>query len=427
MRTCDRLRNDYGARFAEAADEEGRDMIPQHPREDTTRLAARRAACTPTAYVRQITDHYMAHTTRQEPERTAPGMDTLPEAWAQMIADADGVGTQLSELLKQAGRLSFLESTAYAMIDWVGPSSASSLADQKAARYVLRSVPADDVVAVEVTNGDIVLSAIVRLPGSDGRPFLWRIDGSTSQKAGLDADGLVITSVDAPVPHRYGSCPLVRVGPMPAIAAPVAQHQRAIAVTDSLLRFRMGEDSLPWLVVTGTANAAAFIAELEKNPAFSAFEDPNAKAIVIGAAVEVAKSLRESMEADEASLYQAAKVRPVTAQSGNPESGVSQAYRFVDADVELASVAKALERAENRLAKLWANAMGMSVAPVAQYPRTFVPINRTAEMNGLMLISSSTLPEPIKAREYKRAATILYPGDKELATELDTMRSEERV
>lgn len=423
MRTCDKLRNDLGARFAMSADADGLDMIPQHPREDVVRWGKRRAACTPTAYVRQITDHYLAHTTRQDPTRSMPGGDPLPDAWAQMIANADGVGTPMGELLKQAGRLSFLEGSGYMMLDWLGTTEAKSLADQQAMRHVLRAVPADDVIAVEMTTGDVVLAAIVRLPGVNGVPFLWRIDGQTAQKAELDQQGLTITRAEAPAPHNYGGCPLVHVGPMPAIAEPVAEYQRAIAVNDSLLRYRMGEDSIPWIVVTGTANAKQFISELEKNPAFSAFEDQNAKAMHIGASVDVAASLRDSIQADEDRLYRVAKVRPVSAQTGSPESGVAQAFRFVDADVELASVAKAMERAENRLAALWCKANSMSAVPVAQWPRTFIPVDRNAEISGLSLVSSSTLPEPIKAREYQRAAAVLYPGDKELAQELEGERA----
>jgi hypothetical protein len=422
MRTCDTLWDDAGLRFAEAKDGDGRDMLPKHPREDDTRWKARRAACTPTAYARQITDHYLSHITRQTPVRKAEGLDTIPDGWAVMVADADAVGTPLAEIVKQAGRFAFLESDGFLLLDWIAPANAVSAADQSGARGVVRAVPADDVLAVTLTSGNIVVSAIVRLPGPDGVPFLWRVDATTCQRASLNAKGDVVTSADAPIPHRYGGCPLVRVGPMPSIMPAVAEYQKAIAVNDSFLRYRMGEDAIPWLVVTGTANAQAFVDALQSNPAFSAFEDKDAKAIHIGASVEVAKSLREAIDDDEERLYRVAKVRPVSAQSGNPESGVAHAYRFVDADVELATVASAMERAENRIASLWATATGLGTPVVATYPRTFVPVDRQAELTSLQQTSASTLPEPIKAREYQRSAATLYPDDKDLLQELEDTR-----
>jgi hypothetical protein len=42
-----------------------------------------------------------------------------------------------------------------------------------------------------------------------------------------------------------------------------------------------------------------------------------------------------------------------------------------------------------------------------------------------MLTSGSTLPEPIKWREYQRAASTLYPGDQDLAEELDAQRAQD--
>jgi hypothetical protein len=422
-RTCDRLFDDTNLAYAFAKDGSGGDMLPKHARENKTRWDARRSLCCPTAYTRQIADHYVSHVTRTAPQRGTVAGGAIPDAWQTILNDADGLGTPLSELLRQGARLAFLEQDAYLLLDLVAATDTPiSKADQAGNRTIVRVIPADDVLTSQRSIGGRLLSAIIRLPGSDGPPILWRIDGTTGQRARLDSKGK-ITSVDPPAPHGLLRCPLIPIGPMPALIPPVCEAQKAIARTDSLRRYRQGEDAIPWIVVTGTANANQFVSELEKNPAFSAFEDKDARALNIGSAVEVADSLRKDIIDDEERLYRTAKVRPVTAQSGNPESGVAHAFRFVDADVELATAATALERAENELAAIWAQANNLSDPPKAQYPRTFVPVDRVAELASVSQVSASTLPEPLKFREYQRAANVLYPNDETIAQELEDGRA----
>lgn len=399
-----------------ALDDQGYDILPLCPREDDTRWSFRRKIAKPTGYVRQITDHFLAHVFAREVQRSAD----LPPPLAALVEDADGIGTPLPRLLRQGGRKAFVEGRAFLLVDYQGPAAPSSAADQVGARHLLRVVPADDTLCIEQAVGNRILGAVVRLPTTEGW-ILWRIDGVNGQRVYPDEKGVLIKAIDAPLPHGYTACPLIPIGPMPGIIPAVAKAQQAICQTDSLLRIRNVGDSLPWLVVTGTANPTGFVNAMVQNPAFSAFEDPNAKATPIGADVSVADSLRKTMAADEEQLFQAAKVKPSQAATAqNPESGVAQAFRFVDADVELAEVALALEQAENEMWRVVAGAYGVE-PPEATWPRTFVPLDRGEELNRLMLISASTLPPPIKEREYQRAAALLYPGDTDLQTELEQL------
>jgi hypothetical protein len=418
-RTSDRLRDDAGLRYGEAKDGDNRPIIPRHPREDEgkgSRWEARQQGCRPQAYVRQIADHYVSQVCRARVTRAIADGAALPDQLTALIKDADGVGTGLDLVLRAAARLAFVERVAYLFVDWTGDGGAESQADQAGARFVVRVVSADDVLAVERTQAGIVLAAILLLPLPDGTTRIVRVDGETMQVADL-VDGKLGAASD-PKPHSLGGCPLIQLGPAPAIIPAVAECQQSIAISDSLLRFRNGEDAVPWIVVTGTTNAAGFVAELAKNPTFSAFEDANTKAQHIGSDVAVAESLRKTITDDEERLYRAAKVRPVGAQ-GAPESGIAHAYRFVDADAELATLAGMIEGAERSLWARWCVGLGLAADLLTvTWPRTFVPVDRGAEIDHLMLVSASTLPEPIKQREYRRAAVTLYPDDPALVDEL---------
>lgn len=407
MRLSRDLVDDDGVRYQLAKNQWGEEVIAQHPREDLVRYDRRRKGACPSSYVAQIAAHYLAHVLRQAPQRSpGDGGDLLPDPVQAIIDDADGLGTPLDRLLGAGLGLAFVEQGAYLLLDRM-PSDPR--------RIILRIIPADDVLALTASSSGRVIEAMVRIQDGSGDDRVWRVDEENGQAATLD-DTLAASDVADATPHGFAGCPLIPVGPVPSILATVAEYQRAICIGDSFLRYRNGEDSIPWVVVTGAQNPDGFVAELTKNPAFSAFSEENAKAQNIGATVEVAKSIRESMTDDEERLYRAAKVRPVAA-TGAPESGVAQAYRFVDADVELATMARCLQHVEDELWRLAQPALGVD-EPVVTYPISFVPIDRGAELDRLMLISASTLPEPIKRREYAKAAQTLYPGDTELAGEL---------
>ena len=126
-----------------------------------------------------------------------------PAALAELCEDADGVGTPLHEVLRQAGRRAFLEGVAYLLVDWEGPHDPGCAADESGARYVVRVVPADDVLALVCSLDGSAQEAIIRLPAADGSVILWRVDAGTAQRALLGTDGRSIAFSGAQEDHRH--------------------------------------------------------------------------------------------------------------------------------------------------------------------------------------------------------------------------------
>ena len=136
-----------------------------------------------------------------------------------------------------------------------------------------------------------------------------------------------------------------------------------------------------------------------------------------------ATSLRTERDAELLNAYREAKVSPVQSTPGAPESGIARAYRFVDADVELAGIAEAVETAERKVWALLAEA-GAAAEPTVTYARSFIPTDEAAELDKLLAVWGSNLPNSIKRNaieRYAEAIGLSEDDEAELEAELDAM------
>lgn len=320
----------------------------------------------------------------------------------------------MESLLRAGMRSGMVEGSAGVLVDWVGPPPGSTAALNPAS-VIVRLIKADHILWTKRDSIGIVREAGVILADDAGTSFLWIVTATTCQRAEI-ADGK-ITQVQEAQPHGYGRCPLFLLDRLPTIIPGVAEGQKAIARSDSLLRFRCHEDAIPWQIISGVQNAVGTKSMLLQMPLITILEEPNAKAQILGADIAVAESLRQTMRMDEEQLYEDAKVRPVAA-TGAPESGVAHAYRWVDADVELATASEVMERAEQHVAACVATQLAWEDIPKITRPRSFVPFDREAELTSLAGVSASTLPDAIKRREMQSAAAKLYPSDPDASDDI---------
>jgi hypothetical protein len=405
-RLSDQLLLDDGSRYVDGVDARGRKIIPQHDREQDIDWLLRKDLTHVEGYIRQIADHYCSHVLRHAPVLT----DAEHPAYRALVADADGWGTSLDALLAAALRVAFVERQSYLLADSTLTAPAASAAD--GGRYVLRRVDPDAVLWWQDSPSGQPLSALLALADTAGRPFLLLVGPKTIQRADYDPNSRLILIVSTPVQHRFGGCPLVRIA-APPIIPPVAEAQKRLAWLASLLAMEETDATITQLVITG-AQPSATKDMLRSSRTAWVFEDPAAKAETFGADPAQAESLRKSIADTRDALYRSAKVQPVQAQ-GAPESGVAHAYRFVDADAELAALADALELARNRATAIWATAAGVSPPPVAQYPDSFAPVDDRAVLDRLLAVEGSSLPPAWRSAERRRAAALLHPEDEDVA------------
>ena len=409
-RISDQLLLADGTRYVDGRTAQGGDIIPQHDRELEIDHQLRKDLTLVEGYVRQIADHYCSHVLRRPPTV----VDVEHVSYEALVSDADGWGTGLEALLGKVLRQAFVEQASYLMPDSTLDRAPESAAED--GRYVLRQVSPDSVLWwSDLPNGQ-PQEALITAATVAGTPILLHLTKDVITRATYDVDKRLILDVEDTIPHRFGACPLVRVT-APPIIPPVADAQRRLAWLASLLAMEETDATITQLVIRG-ANPKAVEKMIKGSRTAWVFEDAAAAVDTFGADPNQAQSLRQSITDTRDGLYRSAKVQPVQAQ-GMPESGVARAYRFVDADAELAALAGSLETARNRAVGMWAKASGVESPPVATYPDSFAPVDERGVIDRLLAVESSGLPDAWKAAERRRAGTILYPDDEDVAATAD--------
>jgi hypothetical protein len=378
-RLSDRLRTDTDGPYHGGLDMDGAAIFQRELRENPDSFAVRKQTAAPIPFVRQIADHYTNHVFRAGRRVTpaangaAAGSTPLPGLEATQVGDA----------MRTAGRLAFVEQAAFVLVDPTGPRQA-----------VLRVVQADRVWWCHLAPDGRVLSAIVRLDdAADGTPALWRFDAQTRQRADLGPTDQ-LTQVHAPQPHGFAGCPLLLLAGLPAIIPDVADLQRSICIQRTWLLQGRRNGMTPLIVGTGIANSDEFVNLIKKNSGVVGFNSESAAVDAIaldsGSPDGIAQDIRDTTE----DLYRVAKVQPIASGSA-PESGIARAYRFVDADVDLAAYAATCRRTEQRAWDLIAAAL-QAPAPTVSYGTSFVPRDLLTDLTNADTINRSSLPKAVK-------------------------------
>ena len=252
-----------------------------------------------------------------------------------------------------------------------------------------------------------MLSAIVRWEDPEaGAPVLWRFDATTRQRADLDAGGRITTAY-APEPHGWAACPLLRLASMPEIVPGIADIHKAMVIGKTWLDRARIEARNPIILGVGWNNTQEFNDLISKFAGVIAANDPNADIKAINLDTGTPDGIAEDLVTLEAQLYRVAKVQPVA--SGTAESGIARAYRFLDADAELAAVAEACRSTEQAAWDIVAATFGVR-PPVVGYPTTFAPRDRASDTVAADAVIRSSLPQSIKQAVVNDLAATHYPS-----------------
>ena len=384
-RLSDRLRTDYDQPYRYGFDLDAAPIFERELREPLDAFYKRRAAAVPMPFVRQIADHYINHVFRSGRTVTAavdgvdlPGLDPI----------ASG------EAMRTAARLAFVEQEAYVLIDPIDETHA-----------VIRPIAADRVLWCQHTQ-DRVLSAIVALDADDGTRSLWRFDDQTRQSALLNSAD-VTGDVGQVEDHGFTACPLLRIADLPAIIPDVADLQRSLCVMRSWLHQGRKNALNSLIVATGWGSTLELIDQLKLNAGALATNNENAKVQAVDLSGGAPDGIATDLVGLQEDLYRVAKVQPMLSGSA-PESGIARAYRFVDADVELAAVASGCQKVEQRAWSLIAGALNAE-PPTVSYPNSFAPRDRGADLVSADAVNRSSLPAVIKQAVLNDLAAAHFP------------------
>ena len=419
--------------YAYGQDAYGTLILPGHEREPQDRYSRRRQQAIVRRYARPILDRYNDFVFRTEPQRTTTGAGP----YADLIADATGSGTGLTEFMRHASRAAQVDGLAYVLVDASDPLTYANAAEEAASgkRGILRDIDPDDVIWWRDWQGR-VQEAVILCASQDGGRFGWYVTDKITQRINLkqdDSGKWVVASVDELTAHNYGGCPLVRlttdngtcVGD-DSQCAPLAEGQKRICNIDSWLFEELQGCTFTTTAFLGVS--ADQVKEAVAGPGH-AICLPNSGGAnpgigKLGSDVAQAESIRKSLSHEIRELYRAAGLSPGNpTEAAQPESGVAKAFAFNEIEAKCAALADAAESAENRCVYLMSEGFGWAYPGDADYPDKFEVPDLAAELAISIQMQAADMPEVLKRAQVERIAGAAFSltGEqkKELSDQLD--------
>ncbi len=436
-----RLSFHTGRKYVDGLDSMGRPIVPPHEREKEG-YQRRKQLTKPQNHAGPIIRRYNDHAFRRPVVRQVDGADPL---YVQLVADADGKGTTLAELMKRATRQAQVERECYLLPDTTKSPDAGEMTQAQATaakvRPFIRRIGPDAVPWWRDYDGALV-EAIVLLMREDGSEFARHFTATEFRDIEFkyDAEGKIdaqymVKSVGAFAPHPYGGCPLVRLRPefsddddgAEAQISPLAEIQQAITWHISLLNEEIANITFSQMVAIGVSAEQVKDAFVGNNRLLC-IPNPQGSMEMIGADPAQAATIETRIANDIRELYRIAGVDAGSSTDGpgNPESGLAKAFRHNDLAANLAALAQAAQSAENATMILIFTGAKKPPPSPALYPTEFDLPALADELSDAIRVSVTVqLPALIRRKVLERFAArnlqLTTEENAELATELDAL------
>jgi hypothetical protein len=416
-------------------DAKGWFILPRHEREPDDRYLRRLNQAMPRRFVRQIVNRYNDHVCRQEIQRPI-----TEGAYGDILADANGAGIGLSDLMRLALRKAQVDGVSYLLADMSSPAPWANKAQEQEAnrRPIVRLIGADQVVWWRDYEGQPV-EAVVLMTDADGAAFGWYVSTTEAGRIDFKQDERGTRTVVAFdfKRHDYDGCPLVRLCPEwdggdhggdDSMAAPLAECQKRIINVDSWLLEELQGATFTMPVLLGVdpnsltgSDGSKVVVGPGMMLALPSMANGGVPALGrIGADPTQAESLRESLAYEIQQLYRVAGLAPGNpTETGAPESGVAKAFAFNEVESRLTALADAAACAENmamaRLAPLIGGYPGDAI-----WPKKFDAPDIASELDlTIRMLTAPQMPGVLRAKAVSAFADKAFSFAPEERAELD--------
>ena len=400
-----------GLEYFSAGDLTGGSILPKHENESDKRYDRRKQSAMVRPLVRHLVDRYVDHVCRQSPQRTAAGMASL------LLADTNGRGKSLHNLVRADLTSAMIYGVAYALIDNAAAGVYGTAAQEQAAgaRPIVRDIEPQQVIWERLWEDDVV-EAIIVMVDREGSPFLWMVNEEVSQRVTLTGEednpaSWRVKEVEEPVAHKYGGCPLVRAelgSEDSPVAGPWCEAQRRIAVLETLLLEELYSVTFTTHVFTNISKDT--LSQLTVGSGMAVCLAPQENGATPGfgklsADVAQAGSLRDQLAYEVNELYRSAGLLAGSAtQVGQPESGVARAFAFNEIEARLASLAEVAEGFERRITERAAAGFGFAPAEPVKWPREFAPLDLSSAVEAAGSLKINGAPPVLIASAWEKLA-----------------------
>lgn len=395
-------------------------IVPKHERETDERYIRRLGQTIARPYMRQILDRFSDHVYRVEATRPAAEGE-----YGKLMKNADGVGGTLQAVMKRATRRAQTEGAAYLLADSSDPLVYTTKAQEQAAgkRGIITIVNADQVIWWRCYKG-MVVEAVILMCDAEGVDFGFYVSDRITQRInlkqpdkGVSISKPVVESLDAPVTHSYGGCPLVALQPVfgeddepgdSSQGASLAESVKRICNIESWHHEETQACTFTTQVFIGVL--ATDIKAMEVGPGMAVvMEKDGASVDNIGADPAQSQSLRESLAREITELYRAAGLvsgSPTEVQA--PESGVAKAFAFNEVEAKLGAIAQAAQNSENLVVLRLSTGNGWAFPGDALYPIDFALPDLADELDYVIRITTSTLPPLLQEKAIQQYAQLAF-------------------
>jgi hypothetical protein len=305
-------------------------------------------------YVSTILNKYTSAVFRNEPTRTISN-DTL-------LKDADLNGTPLNTLMKKATKIAQIEGISYLLADNTivdGEIRTIAQAQQSGQRSFIRVLKRESVLNY-VEADETIIEALVLLTDEFGKTFVKYYNDQQCVDITVN-DRMMVEAIGQPYYHNFSGMPLIKIEPFDSPQSESISHsQRTIINTLSLLKQEETDQTFTRWVISGVR-----VTDDQQKITWGSKRivtlDTAATVNRIGADKSQADSLRESIKAEEDSLYyQAGFGRSNVADQTSNVSGVALLIQREDFFNICHLLKLSIEGAENKILALIADLEGFS-------------------------------------------------------------------
>lgn len=390
-----------GARYKDAKDSHGEDVLVQHEQESGKAWKRRKRMSTCHNFCRPIVDKMVQFVFSHPVRRHGTG------PVGAFIEDCDGEGTTLHEVMRYSSLQASVLGKWFLMLDTTKPMDNMTLAQAQAAgsRVIIDDLDPRRVID---WSGDMYLVTDDSV-GPSGGARIWR--ELTYQDVILDDDKKV-KSIGQEVRHGWDGVPIIEVAPHcsgESMITDVSELQMSIFNLGSILTEELSKQvfSQWWMACPDASGDMLKAFDVGSRKVIVLPVDANSvKFERLSGDPSQAQAIRDAMESEVREIYRTMGLKDPTTESG-PESGKALRIRFTESAFRASELADMAEDAERKIIDLVGMAMG-TPADKSEYPDDFDEENLREELAATLQVISANLPSSAKRAQVRKWSTAAF-------------------
>jgi hypothetical protein len=389
--------------YQDTIDPNGNPIIKKFTCEEPEDLKFRKSISSPRNYMGGILQKYLSCSFKVPPVRSDN----------EFYSNVDLIGSDMNEFIGHKVWEAAVYGASYMMPDSTSQNSSLSEAQKRqiGARSFIRSIETEDVINWSDYLGHLQ-EVIILLEDIDGNQFAMWYDNENMCRIELDSRGKV-TSIGDVVPSGYSQMPVVRMLPFDTDESFVAAGCLAQMTLNNLLSLEKTEifnNTFTRFFMKGirTNSDDGEMQKISWGTNRLIVSDSETAAITpLGAQVDQAQSIRDSIKGEEESLYRIYHLVNTQIQAGTAPSGYSIVLSREDFNAICATFAKTAERAENTMAMLLNETENLGLDTVV-YSREFIEPSKQEKILEMRDILSLPIPDDMKSQEIDNFRKMFY-------------------